>query len=260
VILGAGPLDVEFNLCQSRPAEESDDLRYTYDWNADGTVDWFGHCRKTERFTSATAVEVCVSDRRPDNTVCRRYDVRPGPPEPRAALQLKPCGGPEGQCVAFVTSTFQNGNLGGLAGADAVCQARADAAQLRGRYRAWLSDATASPSTRFARTAGDYVLVNGNLIARGWGDLTDGTLVTSIFVDERGVSATAFHPVWTNTRANGTAGGYLATGSDCQGWTSTTSPDAANVGRLYQDGVGEWTEGAFTYCSAAIPLYCFEQE
>src|SRR5207248_2675590 len=40
----------------------------------------------------------------------------------------------------FVTSVMYDGNLGGLAGADAKCQARATAASLSGTYKAWLSD------------------------------------------------------------------------------------------------------------------------
>ena len=49
---------------------------------------------------------------------------------------------------AFVTSQLYNGNMGGLAGADARCQGLADAVGLPGTYRAWLSSATESPSTR----------------------------------------------------------------------------------------------------------------
>lgn len=50
----------------------------------------------------------------------------------------------DGSCVAdvrriFLTSTVYGGDLGGLAGADAICQARADAANLGGTWRAILS-------------------------------------------------------------------------------------------------------------------------
>jgi cysteine-rich repeat protein len=39
----------------------------------------------------------------------------------------------------FVSSQMYDGNLGGLAGADAKCQALADAANLTGTYMAWIS-------------------------------------------------------------------------------------------------------------------------
>ena len=59
-----------------------------------------------------------------------------------------------GACLAFVTSTLQQGNLGGLSGADALCTTRAQAANppLPGIYMAWLSDDTGSPSSRFRCT------------------------------------------------------------------------------------------------------------
>jgi hypothetical protein len=40
--------------------------------------------------------------------------------------EAPPCGGEDSKCV-FVTSTIYNGNLGGLSGADAACQVRAQA-------------------------------------------------------------------------------------------------------------------------------------
>jgi len=45
-------------------------------------------------------------------------------------------------CTVFTTSTFHQGNLGGLAGADAICNARAAEASLPGIYMAWLADQT----------------------------------------------------------------------------------------------------------------------
>src|SRR5262249_27131858 len=75
----------------------------------------------------------------------------------------------------FVTSLTYTGNLGGLAGADALCQARADAAALGGTYKAWLADDSGSPATRFTHSTGEYVLVDGTVVAGNWADLTDGS-------------------------------------------------------------------------------------
>ena len=63
------------------------------------------------------------------------------------------CGG-DGSCTMFITDNQFTGDLGGLDGADDKCQGEADGADdLAGTYRAWLSDFTGSPSTRFETQA-----------------------------------------------------------------------------------------------------------
>jgi hypothetical protein len=64
--------------------------------------------------------------------------------DPYAANYLPDATHDDGSCLAdtrriFLTSTVYSGDLGGLAGADATCQARADAANLGGTWRAILS-------------------------------------------------------------------------------------------------------------------------
>jgi hypothetical protein len=82
-IRGLAPLLVQFNNCQSRPAEEDDDLKFTYDFDGDGTVDELGHCRWEHTYTAPATARVCVSDRR-GNDVCQAWEIRPHsiPPEP----------------------------------------------------------------------------------------------------------------------------------------------------------------------------------
>jgi hypothetical protein len=75
-IRGNNPLAVEFNNCQSRPTDEDDDLKFTYDFDGDGTVDFFGHCRADYAYTRPATARVCVNDRR-DNEVCRNWEIRP---------------------------------------------------------------------------------------------------------------------------------------------------------------------------------------
>ena len=60
----------------------------------------------------------------------------------------------------FVTSTTYKGNLGGLAGADAKCQTRANAASLGGTWKAWLSDSTTSAASRLTQSVSGYILLN----------------------------------------------------------------------------------------------------
>lgn len=166
----------------------------------------------------------------------------------------------------FTTSTmYVGGDLGGLVGADAKCQARAVAAALPGTYKAWLSDAAASPSTRFAKATIPYCLVDGTLVANDFGDLVDGALATGINKTELNgpvpVNNICAQPtmVWSNTMTNGA----LSPGAgSCGNWADNTNM-AANWGNP-QLATGSWTSacsGSGSFCSASFsaPLYCFQQ-
>ena len=91
--------------------------------------------------------------------------------------------------TVFVTSESFNGNLGGLAGADAICQAEADGPASivpSGTYLAWLSDGTDSPDTRFTRSAHPYTLPDGTKIAEDFSDMTDGSILHTFNIDPTG--------------------------------------------------------------------------
>ncbi len=110
----------------------------------------------------------------------REIVVSPGgPDEIDGSL---PCD--EAECTVFVTSTRHDGDLGGLEGADDICQELSRVAGLSGSFKAWLSDDSDSPSSRFTHAETPYVLTDGARIASNWGELT--TAVTRhIDVDER---------------------------------------------------------------------------
>ncbi len=105
------------------------------------------------------------------------------------------------------------GNLNGPAGADAICQALAGAADLPGTFKAWLSTTTASAASRLTHSSHPYRLVDGTVLANDWADLTDGSISVSIHETETGASVSPEF-VWTNTASDGTAATY-----DCLGWT-----------------------------------------
>ena len=164
----------------------------------------------------------------------------------------------------FVTKASYTGNLGGLVGADAKCQTSANAAGLPGTFKAWLSDNTGSPSTRFTRpTNAKYELVDGTVIATGWADLTDGTIASAINLTEYGVAPVStgiacwpFPAIaWSNTNGNGA---QASSGSSCSNWTSTS-------GGSYWGSTTETSGGAWSawcnggICSWTAFLYCFEQ-
>ena len=118
--------------------------------------------------------------------------------------------------TVFVTSAIFEGNLDGVAGADAKCQTAAEAANLRGIYKAWISDLAVSPSDTFTRHKGAYALVNGTVVAKNYDDLTDGTLLASININEHGTKPAGTQQAWTATLYDGSPQPLI---EDCLSWT-----------------------------------------
>ena len=176
-----------------------------------------------------------------------------------------------GVCVApkhvFVTNArFRGAEIGGLDGADMKCQGAATTAGLSGSYKAWLSDETGSPSTRFARSTRPYIRVDGIVVAMSYADLVDGTLMAAISKTETNATGSSDPgscntvSVFTNTRADGT---LASAATSCSNWTSSSG--GADMGRL-NDNNSSWTAACFpgdpvtsTLCNAPAPIYCFEQ-
>jgi len=152
--------------------------------------------------------------------------------------------------VVFVTSQRYNGAIGGLSGADLRCNNLAAAAGLPGTFRAWLSDGTESPATRFNRSG--FQRTDGRVVARDWADLTDRSLEAPISLDENGEEV--LDSVWTATDAQGNAAGV-----NCQGWTSSAMGDLGSRG-ISPDTGDSWSlASGNAACSASLRLYCFEQ-
>jgi len=164
----------------------------------------------------------------------------------------------------FVTSTTHNGNLGGLAGADAICAARAAAAGLPGVFKAWLSDANVSTENRLSHSVAPYVNVAGEWIASNWDDLTDNDLRSPINMDENGniidVAGGAEDEAWTYTYWNGQAANIVDPGYDdryaCSSWTSIDFDGISGTTSANHSG---WTWWNIRDCSNELRLYCVEQ-
>jgi hypothetical protein len=203
---------------------------------------------------------------------CGSVQDKPGADAPIA--DARPSDGPTadadlGPHVVFVTSTKHPGGLGGLSGADAICQARAQAAGLPGTYKAWLADGNQSPATRMTHHVGPYQLVTNAVIAQGWTDLTDGNIATRIDRTEAGVQlggvgCDVAQPtcnficqggeVWSNVDG---AGNRRSGVGDCGGWTGSGTGTAGNVGKV--DVL--WTAGICSPigCTAPLPIFCVQQ-
>ena len=156
--------------------------------------------------------------------------------------------------IIFVTSETFDGNLGGLAGADAICQRLADAANVFGSYKAWLSDSTVSPANRFSMSSAPYIRVDGIRVADSFSDLIDGNLTNPINVDETSAKPVDDR-VWTGTQIDGTTDGRE---QHCGNWQSTTGDGSFGVS---SDTNRNWTDTlAADACSISDKrLYCMEQ-
>ena len=168
-----------------------------------------------------------------------------------------PAGYPCPDKLVFLSAERWNGNLGGLAGADAKCASEAAASGKTGTFKAWLSTATVSASSRLVHSNLPYARPDGIRVAMNWDDLTDGTLLNPIIVTASGLTITSSQDfgAWTNTSTSG--GTY--SGSDCQGWTATPQFGAMVHGSELGAVDRFWTQDAQASCTTYRRLYCFEQ-
>ncbi len=156
----------------------------------------------------------------------------------------------------FVSSASYTSAFGGLAAADAECDALARAAGLPGTFRAWLSAGAQSAAARLTGAAVPYVRVDGVRVAASWTDLRDGTLDAPIQVDELGALVSTAVTAWTNTTATGATSGGTSTA--CGSWASP-SVGIAFVGSASAVDA-TWTESAAVSCPGRMRrLYCVEQ-
>jgi hypothetical protein len=154
--------------------------------------------------------------------------------------------------LVFVTSTTYSGNLGGLSGADQICQTLANQAGLLGTYKAWLSDSATSVSSRIAHANVPYQRIDGVAIANNWTDLTDGSLLAPLSFTESGaiVSGTG---VWTNSNVGGMTASMTNT---CTNWWSVSGQSV----RGYDGSTnGAWTSNGLLGCSYYLHLYCLQE-
>ncbi|MDP1827789.1 MAG: DUF1554 domain-containing protein [Archangium sp.] len=152
----------------------------------------------------------------------------------------------------FITSVAGPGNIGGLAGADARCDAAARAANKGGTWKAWLSTASEAAHSRQAdvgpwhqQSADGGLTLTFNNKAN-----LSTTPIAAISVDEMGRYTGAEY--WT-----GTSGGGQASDSTCSGWTSASSNYFGTIGNGSTSTA--WTSSTSAYCYDFNALLCFEQ-
>lgn len=172
-------------------------------------------------------------------------------------LLLSSCGGSRVDVTAdasprpnyiFATSTTHAGDLGGVAGADAICANDATAAGLDGTFVAWISGGTSMVS-RLDGSRG-WARTDGVPIADLPSDFLLQRILNPLAVDELGnpIRAGTQH-VWTGTRGDG---GHADT---CMEWTSTAT--SATYGDLHHGGSRFTAQGSES-CDTPNRLLCVE--
>ena len=164
--------------------------------------------------------------------------------------------------IVFVTSTAHTGDLGGIAGADLICDNLAAAAGLPGEYKAWMaaddnSGVNVGPNQTFFRSTLPYKLTTGEIVADNYDDLVDGGLDRPIDTDQNGVIQGGF--AWTGATRFGEGFGIdNKCGAGGPSWTTGSSVVTGIGGDITTAGI-KWSVFSSMLCSDPLHLYCFEQ-
>jgi hypothetical protein len=170
--------------------------------------------------------------------------------------------GPDASFRVFVTSGSWLGDLEGgapvsVGRGDALCQAAATAAGLKGIFRAWLSDSDGGAAARLPSTAGvPYRRVDDVVVVKTFSDFTrtgSAVLDQPIDHDENGDRPPVDDVVWT-----GTAAGGAAAPATCQDWSNPSGLATGIYGRMNHTDE-TWTVAAAPIgCVVLGHLYCMQ--
>jgi hypothetical protein len=192
----------------------------------------------------------------PDGAAGSVDAASPGSPDAGPPDAGPPDAGPPPGLRVFITEAiYTPSELGGVDGADGLCQSAATSAGLGGSWMAWLASSTSGPATRFTtRSTDPYVRLDGARIADDWADLTDGTIQSEIDLTPNGAVPNG-NNVWSNVAKDGTPLGS----TDCGEWADNSKP-SGHYGRSNVTSLS-WTDsGSYVVCgNYQLHLYCFEQ-
>jgi hypothetical protein len=209
-------------------------------------------------FCVSTAGHVRIVE---DETQCRASEV---------AQVLGDDAGAEPK-VVFLSSSRHTGALGGVSGADDICQGLGDTIDNTRIYRALIASSAfdSDPYHRFTDQAGPYVLPNGELVANTFDQLVQAEFIRPINVDETGTTVVPVeagdNTVWTNLSRpvydfNETPPYSVRGSSDpnqvCSDYTASDKTGGyANINTIWS--TWELFIG-FQSCATEAHLYCVE--
>ena len=150
----------------------------------------------------------------------------------------------------FTTRTWHRGNLGGIAGADAECNAVASQAGLPATFRAIVS-IDGDPVSERLSVNGPVHNVLGELVAADADEFWSGSLRIQLNVDARG--NTAAGEVWTGSTPTGGS-----ESANCGNWTVGMPSGDGVRGRAAQTDE-RWISAGPKQCNEQLRLYCLEQ-
>jgi len=164
------------------------------------------------------------------------------------------------QARIFVTSgTYAAGALGGLAGADAICNTRAAASSLGlpAKWKALVSDSTVDAANRIPWNWGTLKDVTGTtIVSGGFPDLWDGSLAAPVSKNENG--GTTAGNVWTGTLSSGAKDALwsgIQVAPYCNNWGTYGSGSKYGFST---STTSTWVAIANQTCDWPFSLYCFE--
>jgi hypothetical protein len=158
-----------------------------------------------------------------------------------------------GSLKIFVTAnTYLPGGLGGLSGADAVCQSEAGTAGYAGTYKAILSDATTSAVSRLTLSYPVVNAYNGTTVSAA--NLWNGSF-SNIILRPNGSSVS--FPSSSVTSGSTVLGG-ISGGGTCTSWSASGSVEFG-TGGTGADWLDYSNYGGYGSCTTANYLYCIQQ-
>lgn len=146
----------------------------------------------------------------------------------------------------FATAGVYNGNLGGLVGADAICQTEATGLGYSGTWKALLSTNALNARDRLTLVYPVVRASDGEVVAAT--NLWSGTLAAAPVTSN-------FNTAWTGTASAGDKYGT----NFCDNWTNGTIGYGSEIGGYTQNTNGSWIANGFGTCNITNNLYCVSQ-
>ena len=160
----------------------------------------------------------------------------------------------------FWTSSVTNGALGGLSGADAFCETRANAAGLTRSYKALLADSTTLVQAHVNVSRGVSIAVNSQevLLANTPSEFWGGELLNRPNSNELGDAGTGLRAC-TGFNELGGVHTQAAITNYCNDWTDSSSGAFAPVGAPQTESFWADTSNSLYTCASAARIYCISQ-